>query len=116
HPRQPRQQLECRWRISEEYQHQLENGVPHSMNHGRTLIKQGQEVVMDRYALQKLVEQARNDPKFLHALIFDTESVLKQVDYLDLAAKAALVRMTPEEAIAAITGARPTIDTGEYAP
>lgn len=72
---------------------------------------------MDRYALQKLVEQARNDPKFLHALVFDTESVLKQVDYLDRGAKAALVRITPEEAIAALTGTRAAVDAGQdYAP
>ena len=72
---------------------------------------------MERHGLQKLVEQARNDPKFLHALVFDTESVLKQIDYLDRGTKAALVRISPEEKIAALTGARSAVETGqEYAP
>ena len=72
---------------------------------------------MDRYGLQKLVEQVRSDPKLLHALVFDTESVLKQIDYLDRGAKAALVRMTPEEAIGALIGVRAGVDTSqEYAP
>ena len=72
---------------------------------------------MDRKVLQKLVDQARKDPKFLHALIFDPESVLKQVDYLDRAARAKLVGNSPDEVIAAILGARATADTGQdYAP
>lgn len=72
---------------------------------------------MDRYGLQKLVEQARNDPKFLHALVFDAAAVLKQVDYLDRGAKATLVRHSPEEAIAALLGMRATAETTqEYAP
>jgi hypothetical protein len=72
---------------------------------------------MDRNALHKLVEQARNDPKFLHALVFDTESVLKQIDYLDRGTKAALVRISPEEAIAAIAGVRSIVEPAqEYAP
>jgi hypothetical protein len=67
---------------------------------------------MDRNALHKLVEQARNDPKFLHALVFDTESVLKQIG-----TKAALVRISPEEAIAAIAGVRSIVEPAqEYAP
>lgn len=72
---------------------------------------------MERYELQKLIEQARKDPKFLHALVFDAESVLKQIDYLDRGAKAGLVRITPEEKIAALTGSRAAVDMGqEYAP
>lgn len=72
---------------------------------------------MDRYGLQKLVEQARNDPRFLHALVFDAPSILKELDYLDRGAKAALVRMTPEEAIGALTGMRMATDTTQdYAP
>lgn len=72
---------------------------------------------MDRNALQKLIDQARNDPKFLHALVFDTESVLKQIDYLDRGAKATLVGSSPEEVIARMLGTRPVVETArEYAP
>lgn len=72
---------------------------------------------MDRYGLDKLVEQARNDPKFLHALVFNAEAVLNKVDYLDRGTKATLVRHTPEEAIAALVGIRATVDTtDQYAP
>lgn len=71
---------------------------------------------MDPKTLQKLVEQARNDPQFFHALVFDTESVLKQIDYLDRAAKAALVAISPEEVIATIAGARSLVSAQDNAP
>lgn len=72
---------------------------------------------MDRNALQKLVEHARKDPQFFHALVFDTESVLTQLDYLDRGAKAALVGSTPEEVLATICGARSLVVTSrDYAP
>jgi hypothetical protein len=72
---------------------------------------------MDRNTLQRLVEQARNDPKFFHALVFDTENIMKEIDYLDRGTKAALVRMSPEEAIATIAGARSLVVTAQdYAP
>lgn len=72
---------------------------------------------MNRDALQKLVEQARNDPKFLHALVFEPESVLQGLDYLDRGTKASLVSNSPEEAIAALAGTRSIMETpGEYAP
>jgi hypothetical protein len=65
---------------------------------------------MDRKSLQKLVEQAKNDPKFFHALVFDTESVLTQIDYLDRRTKSALVGISPEEVIATIAGARSLVE------
>lgn len=65
---------------------------------------------MDPKALQKLVEQAKNDPKFFHALVFDTESVLKQLDYLDRESKAAMVAISPEQILAAIGGERAGCD------
>jgi hypothetical protein len=61
---------------------------------------------MDPEALQKLLAQAREDPKFLHALVFDPESVLSQVDYLDRRTKSRLVGNDPEEVFATIVGAR----------
>jgi len=72
---------------------------------------------MDANALRKLVDQARKDPQFLYSLVFDSESVLKQLDYLDREAKAALVATSPEEAIAGICGSRSVAAAGqEYAP
>lgn len=72
---------------------------------------------MDRKTLQKLVDQAKKDPKFLYALVFNAESVLKQVDYLDRSARARLVGNSPEEVIAAICGARSAVESSqEYAP
>ena len=72
---------------------------------------------MDPEALQRLVEEAREDPQFFHALVFDTESVLKQIDYLDRSTKAALVGISPEEAIAAISGTSSIAVTAQdYAP
>jgi hypothetical protein len=72
---------------------------------------------MERNALQKLVDQARKDPQFLHSLVFETETVLSQVDYLDRATKAALVRISPEEAIESLAGSRVAAEAAEeYAP
>jgi hypothetical protein len=72
---------------------------------------------MDRKVLQKLVEQARKDPKFLHALVFDPESVLKQVDYLDRTARARLVGNSPDEVLATMLGERAAADAAQgYAP
>jgi hypothetical protein len=72
---------------------------------------------MDRKVVQKLVEQARKDPKFLHALVFEPESVLKQVDYIDRSARAKLVGNSPEDAMAAIFGVRLGTDAAaDYAP
>lgn len=72
---------------------------------------------MESNALQKLIDRARGDPQFLHALVFDTESVLKEIDYLDRGTKASLVAISPEEAIARIVGARSAVGTTQgYAP
>lgn len=72
---------------------------------------------MDRKVVQKLVEQARKDPKFLHSLVFEPESVLKQVDYIDRSARAKLVGNSPEDAMAAIFGVRLGTDAAsDYAP
>lgn len=72
---------------------------------------------MDRKTLQKLVDQAQKDPKFLHALVFDPESVLKQLDYLDRPTRAKLVGNSPEEIVAGICGARAVVESEkDYAP
>lgn len=72
---------------------------------------------MDQKVLQKLVDQARKDPQFLHALVFHPESVLKKLDHLNRGIRATLVRNSPESVIAGIFGVRPAIETAqEYAP
>ena len=72
---------------------------------------------MDRNQLKKLVEQAKRDPKFLHALVFDAESVLKDIDYLDRATRGKLVANSPEAVLAAICGERSVVEASqEYAP
>ena len=72
---------------------------------------------MDRKIVQKLVEQAKKDPKFLQALVFEPETVLKQVDFVDRASLARLVGNSPEDAVAALFGARLGSDTNsDYAP
>lgn len=60
---------------------------------------------MDTKALQRLVDQARKDPKFFHALVFDPESVLKEVNYLDRNDKAVLIGINPGDVIGSIVGA-----------
>lgn len=61
---------------------------------------------MDPKALQKLVTQAQHDPQFFHALVFDTERVLKQLDYLERDTQAAIAAISPEEVIAILGGGR----------
>jgi hypothetical protein len=46
--------------------------------------------------LKRLVEQARRDKEFFHALVFDPEKVINQLDYLDRRTKGALLQIQPE--------------------
>ncbi|MHA2423926.1 MAG: hypothetical protein ACXAEF_04010 [Candidatus Thorarchaeota archaeon] len=72
---------------------------------------------MDNNEIERLVDQARKDPKFFHALVFNTESALKQVDYLDSKIKSNLVKNSPEVVIAKICGIRPQTKTAmDYEP
>jgi hypothetical protein len=57
-------------------------------------------------ALTRLVNRAREDKDFFHDLVFNTEAVLDQVDYLDRRVKGALISLSPEEALSALL--RPT--------
>ncbi len=61
---------------------------------------------MDTDTVQKLVEQARKDPKFLHALVFDPESVMTRLDFLDRGSKSALLGSSPESVMSALIGQR----------
>lgn len=68
-------------------------------------------------SMQKLVEQARKDPKFLHALVFDPESVLPQLDYLDRGQKSALLGNSPEDTIGSLVGQRTAVAAAQdFAP
>ncbi|MFX0185307.1 MAG: hypothetical protein ACFE95_19670 [Candidatus Hodarchaeota archaeon] len=72
---------------------------------------------MNYRGIKKLVDQAREDPKFFHALIFNTESILKDIDYLDREIKANLMRNNPEKIIGKICGISPDVETSkDYEP
>ncbi len=59
---------------------------------------------MDTKSMNKLVERAKDDPKFFHALVFDPESVMSELDYLDRGAKSALLGNSPEDVISGLIG------------
>jgi hypothetical protein len=57
-----------------------------------------------RAALERLVEQARNDPKFFHGLIFEPEATLERLDYLSRRDKAMILGIEPTDVIAGLMG------------
>lgn len=59
---------------------------------------------MRNEALEKLIEQAKADPQFFHALVFNPEQVLSKVDYLDREAKGAIIGLPPERLITILVG------------
>lgn len=59
---------------------------------------------MDSKVFQSLVEKAKADPSFFHALIFTPEKVLDQVKELDRRGKGALVGQNPAALIARAIG------------
>lgn len=65
---------------------------------------------MGTEAMKQLVAQAREDPAFFHALIFNPETVLAKLDYLSRAAKASLVAIRPEQIISILTGRNVSCD------
>jgi hypothetical protein len=63
--------------------------------------------MVEQEAYERLQRQAREDPEFFHALVFDTENTLSKLTYLDIKAKEALLSITPEEVISIlVTGGR----------
>ncbi len=56
--------------------------------------------------LATLIAKARSDAKFFHALIWNTESVLKDVDFLSREEKASLIRFSPEDLIVGLATGR----------
>lgn len=57
---------------------------------------------MDKEALQKLTEQAKRDPKFLHSLVFEPKKALDQVDYLDRTTKTRLLATKSDQIFASL--------------
>jgi len=54
--------------------------------------------------LEKLLEQAKKDPQFLHNLIFNSEEAITKLDYLTKDQKASLIAISPETIFAGLTG------------
>jgi hypothetical protein len=59
---------------------------------------------IEREALNRLVEQAQNDPAFFHGLVFKPEETLAKVDYLERQEKARILELKPEDVIAGLCG------------
>lgn len=59
---------------------------------------------MDSESRKRLVERARQDPQFFHDLVFNAESVLEKLDFLDRSEKASLIGSDPDAFIARLIG------------
>ena len=59
---------------------------------------------MDAKTFKKLLDAAKNDPKFFHSLVFEPEKALASLTYLDRHAKGALVAAHAGELIARLMG------------
>ncbi len=57
-------------------------------------------------SLATLISKARSDAKFFHDLIWNTESALKEIDYLSREEKASLIRFSPEDLIVGLATGR----------
>jgi hypothetical protein len=66
--------------------------------------------IKDQSGLDKLKQEAANDPKLFHNLIFKTEDTVKRLKYLSDDAKAAIIRVRPEDLASGIAG---RIDPGD---
>ena len=54
--------------------------------------------------LERLLEQAKADPKFFHALVFDPQSILDELEYVDRGIKGAIIALDPEQLIGDLIG------------
>ena len=52
--------------------------------------------------IHRLIEEARKNPQFFHDLVFDTEKVLAQIDYLSRLEKAAILAVDPDRFVAGL--------------
>jgi len=55
-------------------------------------------------ALSAIVEKAKKDPAFFHALVFDPESALKSMGDADRKTKASIIGNNPEDILQVIAG------------
>jgi hypothetical protein len=53
---------------------------------------------------ERLVDRVKADPEFFHALVFNPEEVLQNLDFLDRRARAALVAINPSDLIGRMIG------------
>jgi hypothetical protein len=61
-------------------------------------------MAIKREALDRLIEQAQNDPAFFHGLVFKPEETLAKIDYLERHEKAKILELSPEDVIAGLAG------------
>ena len=61
-------------------------------------------MAIKREALERLIEQAQNDPAFFHGLVFKPEETLAKIDYLERHEKARILELSPEDVIAGLAG------------
>ena len=66
--------------------------------------QRGATMTVKREALDRLVEQAQNDPAFFHGLVFKPEETLAKIDYLERQEKARILELKPEDVIAGLCG------------
>jgi hypothetical protein len=55
-------------------------------------------------ALERLVQQAKDDPAFFHQLIFDPEAAIGRLEYVDRREKARLIALSPEDVFSGLLG------------
>jgi len=61
-------------------------------------------MAIKRESLDRLIEQAQNDPAFFHGLIFKPEETLAKIDYLERQEKAKILELRPQDVIAGLVG------------
>jgi hypothetical protein len=57
---------------------------------------------MKNESLEKLVNQAKSDPKFFHDLVWNTERILDSISYLSREEKASILSIKPEDLVAGL--------------
>jgi len=64
--------------------------------------------------LADLIRKAKDDPKFFHSLIWDTEKAVSSVDFLSREEKAEIMRINPEDLVVGLATGRfnsgPSVD------
>ena len=64
---------------------------------------------MEQDELKKLIEKARKDPEFFHALVFDPDKAVSHMVSADRQAKAAVYGIQPEELLAKALAPSPSM-------